>query len=154
MNKLWLLGLLVGMAGLQACQQNRELPRFTWADMSDEEQIAAVLQQVQHGLERRRTELLLPYISQEYRDEAGRDYEAIHELLIKQLRNYREIRITRMPPRILVEGDNAQVIETLGASAQPADPLDISPIDLQGNITVYLERFAHTWQITGYRTSS
>ncbi len=154
MNKLWLLGLLVGMAGLQACRPSMELPRLPFSQMSDEEQIALVLAEVEQGFERRRANRVLAHISRHYKDETGLDYEAVSHLLNDRLRQYREIRITRMQPQIRVDGDHAQVIETLGAAAQPADPVATPPFDVQGSIVVYLERHADTWQITGYRSAS
>ncbi len=153
MNKFWLLSLVVGLACLQACRQDLELPRLPTNKLSDEEQIAVVLNDVHRGLERKRIYMVLAHISHYYQDEEGRDYEAIRDLLTDRMRLYREVRITRMRPRISVQGDHAQVIETLGASAQPFNPVNTPPIDLQGNVTVFLERMAHTWQITGYRTS-
>jgi len=114
---------------------------------SDEEQIATVLNDVQRGMEARKIYKVLAHVSRNYLDEEGRDYEAIREYLSGIVKAYREIRITRTSPKILVQGDRARAIESFGTVAEPADQDETPAINLQGQVAVYLERVDGAWQI-------
>lgn len=124
-----------------------ELSRFVGGGMSDEEQIARVLDEVQLGIENRRIYQVLAHVSRNYRDRAGRDYNGLRDDLSRLIRNYRNIRITRTPPRIQVRGDRARVLDTFGTIADSIDPLQYPPMNLQGQVVLLLERFGNKWQI-------
>ncbi len=132
-----------------ACQTQMpiDFSRITGGKLSDEEKIALVLDDVQRGIEGRRVYQALAHVSRGYHDREGRDYAALQDDLNILMRHYRDIRITRTPPRILVQGDRARVVDTFGATAEAADPLEYPPINLQGQVIIIMERFGDTWQI-------
>lgn len=115
--------------------------------MSDEEKIALVLDDVQRGMKGRRIYQVLAHVSRNYKDRDGRDYDALRTDLNTLLRNYRAINITRTPPRIQVEGNRARVVDTFGAIADSASPIEYPPVNLQGQVVIMMERFGDTWQI-------
>ncbi len=131
------------------CAQNLpvELPGLSTEKLSDEEQIAALLQDVYNGMQSKRVYKVLAHVSESYLDVEGRDYEAIRKYLTEVMRSYRTIRITRTRPKILVQGDRARAIETFGTIAEPANRSTTPTIDLQGQVAVYLERVSGEWKI-------
>jgi hypothetical protein len=114
---------------------------------SEEEQIAAVLEDVCRGMQARRIYKVLAHVSPNYHDGEGRNYAALEAYLNDIFKRYRNIRITRVPPRIVVQGDRARVVETFGTVAEPWDPATEPPIDLQGQVAVDLEKVPGDWQI-------
>jgi hypothetical protein len=114
---------------------------------SDEEKIAAVLDDVHRGMQNRQIYKVLANVSRNYYDGEGRDYNAIEADLAELFKKYREIRITRVTPRIQVQGDYAKAIETFGTVAEPNDPTAEPPISLQGQVAVTLEKVGGNWQI-------
>jgi hypothetical protein len=132
-----------------ACRSNLpvEIPGLLSAKLSDEAQIELVLDDVHQGMETRRIYKVLAHVSRNYRDLGGRDYEGIQEYLKEVFASYREIRITRVRPRIIVDGHRARAIETFGTTAKPKDLPDRPFINLQGQVTVYLEKTNEAWQI-------
>jgi hypothetical protein len=107
-----------------------------------------MLSDVHQGLQTRRIYKVLAHISRNYTDPEGRDYNALQSYLSDLFRNYREIRITRVPPRVFVQGDRARVIETFGTRAEPFKPDSYPPINLQGQVNIYLEKTSDGWMIT------
>lgn len=114
---------------------------------SDEEKIVAVLDDVQRGMQNRQIYKVLANVSHNYYDSEGRDYSALEADLTEFFKKYREIRITRVTPKIQVQGDFARVIETFGTTAEPYDPTIEPPISLQGQVAVTLEKVGGRWQI-------
>lgn len=141
---LFLVAMVTGgcQTGLPA-----SIGSITGSKLSDEEKIALVLDDVQRGMEGRRIYQVLAHVSRNYKDRDGRDYELLREDLNVLLRNYRAIRITRTPPRIKVQGDRARVVDTFGAIAESASPVEYPPVNLQGQVIIMMERFGDTWQI-------
>ncbi len=119
----------------------------TGVKLSDEEKIALVLDDVRRGMENRRIYQVLAHVSRNYKDKQGRNYDMLREDLNVLLKNYRDIKITRTPPRIRVEGNRARVIDTFGAIADSVSPIEYPPVNLQGQVIIMFERFADTWQI-------
>ncbi len=115
--------------------------------LSDEEQIADILDDVQKGMESKRVYKVLAHVSRRYHDAEGRDYQDIKEYVTRILKSYREIRITRTPPRILIDGNKARAIDTFATIAEPFDPMGSVPINLQGEVSIYLEKKDGDWQI-------
>lgn len=115
--------------------------------MTDEEKIAHVLEDVWRGMESRRVYQVLAHVSPGYLDQEGRDYNAIQEYISHIVKMYYDIKITRMRPKILIAGDRARAVETFGTIAAPWDARKDIPINLQGQVSVYLERAGSTWQI-------
>ncbi len=114
---------------------------------SEEEQIAAILNDVHKGMESRRIYKVLAHVSSNYYDGAGRNYEGIRAYLSDIMRKYRDIRITRARPRILVQGNRARAIEAFGTIAEPFSISEAQPINLQGQVSVYLEKENGVWKI-------
>lgn len=114
---------------------------------SEEEKIAAVLDDVHRGMQNRQIYKVLANVSRNYYDSEGRDYNALQADLTELFKKYREIRITRVTPRIQVQGDYARAIETFGTTAEPYDPTIEPPINLQGQVAVTLEKVGGRWQI-------
>lgn len=147
----WARGLLVlaFLPLLGATCSNRlgvELP-LIGPGPDDEAQIEAVLEDVQRGLHTRRIYKVLAHVSRSYKDEAGRDYAGIEQYLNDLFKNYREIRVTRARPQLFISGDRARVVETFGTRAEPFDSSNYPPIDLHGQVNVYLERSDAGWKI-------
>lgn len=125
-----------------------EIPTLGLEKVSDEEKIAAILNDVHAGMESKRVFKILAHVSPDYMDAEGRDYDAIRAYLSTVLKEYRDIKITRTRPRILVDGNLARVLETFGTVAEPLDPSSPTPpINLQGQVAAYLERTGSTWKI-------
>lgn len=141
----------LALLGLGACAPTRDLvdriPGIGGERVTDEARIAAVLHDVQDGMERGRVFKVLSHVSTAYQDQAGRDYAAIREYLAQVFRTYRDIRITRVGSRITVHGDRAQVVETFGTVATPFSRADAAPLNLQGQLTVHLRRESEGWKI-------
>ena len=114
---------------------------------SDEEQIAQVIEEVQQGMEARQIFKVLAHVSRNYHDSEGRDYAAIEAYLNYVFKKYRTIRVTRVVPRILVQGVQARAVETFGTVAEPQDLSSDPPINMQGQVTVSLEKAGGQWQI-------
>ncbi|MBN2307890.1 MAG: hypothetical protein JXR94_02900 [Candidatus Hydrogenedentes bacterium] len=124
-----------------------EIPGVTGPRLTDEEQIRAVLNDVQRGMEAQRIYKVLAHVSRGYRDAEGRDYEAMQEYLNTLFKRYRELKIVRVRPEVFVDGRRARAVETFGTVATPLNP-DDRQLQLQGQVDVYLEKTGDTWQIT------
>lgn len=124
-----------------------DLPLIPSGKLSDEEVIAAVLDDVHRGMQEAQVYRVLAHVSRNYRDAEGRDYAAIQEYLREIFSRYRELRITRVPPRIRVNGYEATAVETFGTVAEPFNASQAPPLQLQGQVTVYLEKVDNRWLI-------
>ncbi|NIA14168.1 MAG: hypothetical protein GWP08_08805 [Nitrospiraceae bacterium] len=125
----------------------RELGRISGLTPTDEEVVAAVLQDVQRGMESQKIFKVLSHVSQNYQDEEGRDYAAVEAGLRSIFKKYREIKITRATPRIAIDGDRARAVETFGAVAEPQNRVTEPPVNIQGQTTVELVRIDGQWLI-------
>ena len=139
-----LLPLLV-MAALSArgClnQIPVDIPGVTTLGPTDEEQIVGVLDDVHRGMQARRIFKVLSHVSRTYRDDQGRDYDALEQYLNELFRDYKLVQITRVRPKVLVQGDRARAVETFGTRAEPFNPNEHRAIDLPGQMNVYLVKF-------------
>ena len=149
MRPFFIAAIALVCLAFAGCQSNIpvNIPGLTSSGPSDEEQIAAVLNDVHRGMETKRIYKVLAHVSQNYLDEQGRNYADIREYLQGIMRDYREIRITRGRPRILVYQDRARAVEAFGTIAEPHDPVNGLPVNLQGHVSVYLERIGGAWKI-------
>jgi len=125
----------------------QRIEQATGLQPSDEEQIAAVLEDVCLGMQERQIYKVLAYVSNGYRDADGRDYEAVQAYLNEIFKKYRAIRITRVPPRISIDADRARAVETFGTVAEPQDPAREPPINVQGQVSVDLVKVQGRWRI-------
>lgn len=141
--------VLAGCLAAAGCQTGpaRDLPLIGAGKLSDEEQIALVLDDVHQGLESGRIFKVLSHVSRGYRDAEGRDYDALQSYLGEIMRAYRTVRVTRARPQIVVQGDRARVLETFGTVAHPVDPEQYPLVNLQGQVPVFLERINNRWYI-------
>ena len=124
-----------------------DIPGITASRLSDEEQIAALLDDVQRGMQNRSIYKVLANVSRSYHDAEGRDYDALEQHLSEFFKRYRDIRITRVAPNVLVQGDQARAVETFGTTAKPADANRDLELFLQGQVTVNPERVEGKWKI-------
>lgn len=124
-----------------------EIKQASGVEPTDEEQIAMLLDDVQRGMQSRQIYKVLAHVSRNYRDEEGRTYSGIETYLNTVFKDYKEIRVTRVVPRIVVQGDRARAVETFGTVAEPQDPQGEPPIHLQGQVTVNLEKTGGRWLI-------
>lgn len=138
--------LLAGLCGCQA-QAPFDLGRIMNPRMSDEEKITLILEDVQRGMESQRVYQVLSHVSRSYNDRDGRDFAALQEDLNTLMKNYRNIRITRTPPRIEVRGNRARVTDTFGTIAEPVRPDMFPPVNLQGQVLLMMEKTGDNWQI-------
>ncbi|HNZ48929.1 MAG TPA: hypothetical protein PLZ53_08075 [Candidatus Hydrogenedentes bacterium] len=141
--------LLLCLIGLYGCQTQApfDLGRLVNPRMSDEEKITMILEDVQRGMEAQRVYQVLSHVSRAYKDRDGRDFSALQEDLNTLMKNYRNIRITRTPPRIEVRGNRARVTDTFGTIAEPVRADDFPPVNLQGQVILMMEKTGDTWQI-------
>ena len=114
---------------------------------TDDEAIARVLDDVHRGMETKRIYRVLAHVSRTYRDAEGRDYGAMEMYLNDLFRRYRDIRIDRGRPRIVVQGDKARVIEAFGSTGDPLPGSADLPLNIQGQVSVYMEKIGGAWQI-------
>jgi hypothetical protein len=135
-------------AGCQSLNQLPvEIPLITGPKLSDEVVIAAVLDDVQRGMQERKVFKVLAHVSRNYRDAEGRDYSGIQRYLNEIFSLYREIRITRVSPVVEVRGYQATATETFGTIAEPFDPSKAPPVQIQGQMRVFLEKVDNRWLI-------
>lgn len=114
---------------------------------SDESQILELMNNVHRDMQARRTNRLMTYLSEDYLDSQGRDYAAMREYLVAFFGRYRSIEITRVPPKLKIDGDTAVATETFGTQARPFDPNENPVINLHGQMDVYLHREDGVWRI-------
>ncbi len=139
------LGLAILVTALAGCPDNMpEIPVIN-PRLSDEEQILLVLDAVYRGMESQRIYQIMAHVSRSYRDRDGRDYDALAAYLNKVFDEYRSIRITRVRPRVIVQGNQARAVETFGTLARPENRSSYPPIDLHGQVTVFLEKIDGRW---------
>lgn len=125
----------------------QKIGQATGLQASDEEQIAAVLEDVCRGMQERQIYKVLAHVSNGYRDADGRDYDGVQAYLNEVFKKYRTIRITRVPPRISVDADRARAIETFGTVAEAQDPARVPPVNIQGQVSVDLVKVQGRWRI-------
>ena len=114
---------------------------------SDQTLIARVLDDVHRGMESRRIYKVLAHVSPGYRDSEGRDYEDIQAYLADFFDRYRDVRITRANPKIRIQGERAQALESFGTRADALSANDIN-INVQGEVVVSLRKENGEWKIT------
>ncbi len=144
---LAILCVCIGTTGCQSTLSSMGLPNISLGGPGDEEQIAALLNDVHDGMQTRRIYKVLAHVSENYLDQDGRNYEAIRDYLQHIMKTYRVIRVTRARPRVLVYEDRARAVEVFGTIAEPLDVMDGTPINIQGHVSVYLERSGGVWKI-------
>lgn len=147
-----LIALGVLLAGCAGGGVNLDIPGLS-GKASDEAQIAELLDDVHLGMETRKVSKIMRHVSPNYLDEDGRDVEGIRDYLDRIMNNYREIKIDRSAPRILVEGDRARAIESFGTTGDPGN-FQTPPVTLQGQVAVYLERTDGGWKIVEWGSIS
>jgi hypothetical protein len=141
--------IVVAAATLFGCTEKMpvDIPGVTGPKLTDEEKIERILDDVHQGMQAHRTSKVLSHVSKDYLDEEGRDYEALKVYLNTLFKSFREITITRVRPRIIVEGDSAQALETFGTMAKPHNAGTEPAIDVHGQVWVHFERAGNTWLI-------
>jgi hypothetical protein len=115
--------------------------------LTDDEQIMKILNDVHDGMQSQRIYQIMAHVSRGYKDAEGRDYDALAAYLNKVFEEYRSIRVTRVKPRVVVQGNQARAVETFGTIAKPDNRADYPPIDLHGQVTVFFEKVDNRWLI-------
>lgn len=146
-TRLIALGMLMTAWGCATPDVVSSVPGFGAPKVSDEEQVALLLDDVHRGMEARSIYKVLAHVSSGYHDAEGRNYDDIKEELNTLFKEYRSVTIRRMRPGIQVRGDRAVAVETFGTNAQPQRGSTLPTMSLQGQVTVYLERINGRWQI-------
>lgn len=123
------------------------IPGITASRLSDEEQIATIMDDVHRGMQTRSIYKVLAHVSRNYHDAEGRDYDALQADLSEFFKRFRDIRITRVSPTVRVQGDEARVVETFGTTAKPVDGERDLELFLQGQVTVTMVRIEGKWKI-------
>ena len=150
--------LVMALVLTDGCQTTSKIPglnelgKLSGLQPSEEDLIARVLDDVQRGMESRRIYKVLAHVSRNYYDNEDRDYEALKGYLNAVFKNYREIRITRTAPRIIVDGNTAKAHESFGTIAEPRNSGVDPPVNLQGQVTVDLEKAGGRWMIVEWGT--
>ncbi|HOK10018.1 MAG TPA: hypothetical protein PLT82_10830 [Candidatus Hydrogenedens sp.] len=148
--------LLLSIAGstfiLTSCNTVKriDIPLLNKSASSEREQIISVLDSVERLVERKQLRKAMDYISLDYRDEQNRKYNDIREYLQGIIRDYRVIRITRATPEINIEGNKATVIDTFGTIAEPFDPVQGVPVNIQGKVIITLQKESDGWKIISW----
>lgn len=148
----WLV--LVMVLGVTGCAgQDLQLdwrPPIPGGRVGAEAQIEAVLAEVQWGMQERRKARVLTHVSRNYRDPAGRSYEDLYAYLDQIFSRYRNIRIQRSRPRILVLGDYAHSVERFTTTAEPTNPERDPRLDTDGEVMAHFRREGGAWKITSW----
>ena len=146
-NRMAVLGFLVIATALAGCPKSiPEIPVLN-PKLTDEEQVMRVLDEVWQGMENQRIYQVMTHVSRSYQDRDGRDYDALAAYLNKVFDEYRNIKIARVKPRIIAQGNQARAVETFGTIAKPDNRSDFPPIDLHGQVTVFFEKVDGRWLI-------
>lgn len=153
-NRLVALGLLASIAVIGGCPE--EIPEIPIINpkLPDQEQILRILDEVWRGMESQRIYQIMAHVSKSYQDRDGRDYDAIAAYLNKTFEEYRSIKIARVKPRIIVQGNQARAVETFGTIAKPDPRSEYPPIDLHGQVTVFFEKVDGRWFIVEWGSIS
>ena len=143
-------GLLAIAVLITGCaQQMPEMPEIPFINpkLTDEDQVLRVLDEVWRGMQSKRIYQIMSNVSRSYKDRDGRDYDALAAYLNTIFEEYRTIKIARAKPRVLVQGNQARALETFGTIAKPEPRSEYPPIDLHGQVSVYLEKVDGHWFI-------
>lgn len=140
-----------GLVLLAGCVSNISIPGLS-GKQTDEERIAAILDDAHRGMQTRNANRVISHISKDYMDPDGRNYDAICVFVRHVIDAYRDIEITRVEPRIEVDGDTARALEAFGTLASPADADSTAPVNLQGQVLVTLQKEEGTWKIISWGT--
>ncbi len=151
-SRATLAALALALAG--CASDLPEIPGLTTAKLTDAEQISQILDEVQQGMQARRIFSVMAHVSRSYKDREGRDYDALAAYLNAVFKAYREVRVHRVKPRIAIQGTQARAVETFGTIAKPNNPAEHPPIDLHGQVTVYLEKVDGAWKIVEWGSIS
>lgn len=120
---------------------------LTMRPMTDAEQIAYVLSEVERGFETKRIYKVLAFLDPSFTDGEGHTVEQVREQISTLFKNYKRITITRVPPKLEIAGDQAKAVETLGFVAEPVNPVETPPLNFQGNLSVHLKKVKGEWVI-------
>jgi len=147
MKRAFVAGVVPLVVLIAGCKDgpSLDLPGFG-SKMSEEEKIARLLDEVHDGMIARKVYQVMEHVSQDYMDQEGRDYEGIRRYLNDIMKNYREITIQRSSSTIIIEGDRARAEEAFGTRAEP-DNDRTPPLNIQGQVSVYLQREDGKWKI-------
>ncbi len=144
--------MLFNLVGLISCGTVRkaDIPLIGSLVQSDEQKIISTLDSLERAIEQKKVKTAMRYISTDYRDEEGRDYNQLRDILQRLARDYRVIKITRTTPEVSIEGNTAVVVDTFGTNAEPFDPVKETPINLQGKVIINMKKEPEGWKIVSW----
>ena len=127
----------------------KDLPEIPMINpkLTDEDQILRILDDVQKGIESRHIYQVMSHVARSYNDSEGRDYDSLASFVNKLFETYHTIRVTRVKPRIIVQGTQARAVETFGTLAKPFDIARARSLDVNGQVTIFFEKIDGQWQI-------
>ncbi len=143
------VALAAGGCATQDLALDRRVP-VLGVQVGAETEIEAILAEVQWGMQERRKSRVLTHVSRNYQDPAGRRYADLYGYFDTIFSRYRNIRIRRSRPRILVLGDNAHSIERFTTTAEPVNPGLHPPLNMEGEVMAYFRREGGTWRIISW----
>lgn len=148
----FVISFLFVLAIFSSCGTVRkmDIPIISSLGQSEEQKIASVLDSLERAIEEKKVKNAMRFISLDYRDEQGRDYNQLREILLRLARDYRIIKITRTSPEVKIEGNTATVIDTFGTNAEPFDPIQGTPINLQGKVIINMRKEPEGWKIISW----
>ncbi len=156
--KTWPLALVIGsMVVVAGCATVydvpgvREIGKIASHKGTPEEQVTALLNDLARSIETRKVNRILAQFSPSYTDGWGRNRASLEAYVRDVYQKYRTISVTRVAPSVQIEGDKARVVETFGAVAEPRDAAKEPPINLEGQLSVRLERVDGDWLIVECR---
>lgn len=127
-----------------------DIPFINKNSSTEREKIVTVLDTVEKLIERKQIKKVMDYVSIEYRDDQNRKYNDIREYLQSIVRDYRVIRITRATPEIQIDGNKATVLDTFGTVAEPYNPVQGVPVNIQGKVIITLQKEPEGWKIKSW----
>jgi hypothetical protein len=111
-----------------------------------QEEVAAVLNRLADDVSHRRLPRVLNVVSDAYKDDAGRDFAGVKQFAMEFFREYRQVQVTRTPPKITIQGNEARSVETLGILGDPDSPR-VTAFNFQGRVAIFLRRVEGAWQV-------
>ena len=92
----------------------------------------------------------MAYVSHNYYDDSGRDYDALADELTTTFDRYGPLRIDPGRPRFRVEGNAARVRVRVKVTTKPHGGAEAAPILSEGEVEIRLERSDDKWFITSW----
>lgn len=145
---LWIFALIaLALGGGCASAPARPEPQTPAPEApATQEEVAKVLNRLADDVSHRRLSRVLNVVSDAYKDDAGRDFAGVKQFAAEFFREYRQVQVTRTPPKITIQGNEARSVETLGILGDPDSPR-VTAFNFQGRVAIFLRRVEGAWQV-------